>query len=103
MISGAMPNWRRYFHRIAGGFMCLMFACLGVLSVRFLATAPHRGILIASLLFVTMAAVSIGMQIWFHRRMISEFVFDGRSFQFWILGRSCHQTWELFDIAAVRN
>lgn len=101
--SGAMPNWRRYFHRIACGFMCLLFVCLGILSVHFLATAPHRGILIASLLFVTMAAVSIGMQLWFHRRIISEFAFDGRSFQFRTLGRSRRQTRELSDIAAVRD
>jgi hypothetical protein len=103
MISGAMPNWRQYFHRIAGGFMCFLFVCLGALSVRFLANAPHRGILIPGVLFVTMAALSIGMQVWFHQRMISEFAFDGRSFQFRTLGRSRRETRELSDITAVRD
>lgn len=101
-----MPKWRRYFPRIACGFMCLLFASVGFLSARPLlaaATAPRHGILIAILLFVAMAALSIGMQIWFHRRIISEFAFDGRSFQFRTLGLSRRQTRELSEIAEVRD
>ncbi len=77
--------------------MCILFAGFGFLSTR--QTVPR----IAGFLFVTMAAASIAMQLWFHRRIISEFAFDGRSFQFRTLGRSAPQTRELSEIAEVRD
>ena len=66
-------------------------------------TPSRKGILIASLLWLTMATVSIGLQLWFHRRVISEFTFDGRLFQFRTLGRSRQQTRELSEIVEVRD
>jgi hypothetical protein len=107
MLSGAMPKRRRYFHRMVCGFLCLFFAGFTFPSayslLRAAAIERRQEILIAGLLFPTIPALFIGMQLWFRRRTISEFAFDGRAFQFQTLGRSRRQTRELSEIAQVRD
>lgn len=102
-----MSKQRRYFHWIACGSICLFFAGFVFPSARSLirvaAIERHREIRIAGLLLLTIPAPFIGMQLWFHWRMISEFAFDERSFQFRTLGRSRRQTRELSEIAEVRE
>jgi hypothetical protein len=107
MITGTMPKWRRYFHRIAGGFMGLFFIGFGLLGARNLFGAagrvPTRGLVIASLLFIAWAAFLIGLNLWFGRRIITEFAFDGQWFSFRTLGASEMQRRGLPEIADVRD
>lgn len=107
VISGVMPRWRQRFYTIAGGFMCLLFAGFALLAARPLlrpeANGPQRGLLIASSVYLAVALLSIGMQLWFHRRIISEFHFDGRSLRFRTLGISSMETREVSEIVGIRD
>ena len=107
MLSGAMPRWRQYFYVIACGFILLIFVAFGVLGgrfyFRFAGTGNARSVLIPYLLFGALAIVSIGMQIWYLRRLISEFTFDGRALQFRTLGASVTQTRDVSQIADVQD
>ena len=102
-----MPKWRQRFYTIAGGFMCLLFAGFAFLAARPLlrpeANGPQRGLLIASSVYLAVALLSIGVQIWFHRRIISEFHFDGRSLRFRTLGISSMETRDVSEIARIRD
>jgi hypothetical protein len=101
-----MPKWRRSFHRIATGFMCLLFCGLVALGARILLAAtrqPNKSMLVFGLLFMAMAAVAAGMQFWFLRRMISEFSFDGCLLQFRTLGVTQTQTRAASDLSEIRE
>jgi hypothetical protein len=37
-----MPKWRQYFNRFAGGFMCVLFAGLGLTSARMAFAATDK-------------------------------------------------------------
>jgi hypothetical protein len=107
VISGEMPTWRRYYHRILTGVSCLILAAAAAHSVdsllRFRASAawPEKAQWIFNLLFVAAAVPSIGMQFRFLRRLIAEFAFDGSSFRFRTLGIGETQTRALPEIAEV--
>lgn len=107
VISGVMPQWQKRFHRTAGAVMCLLFVAFGFLTARPLfrtvPAVPGKTLLIASVLYLAAAAVGIGMQLWFQRRIISEFLFDGRSFRYRTLGVSTFETRALSEIAAIRD
>jgi hypothetical protein len=107
MISGEMPKWQRIVHRSGVGFMCVFFAGFGIWNVRlFLVNAAAgraRAQPIGSLLFAAMAVLSIGMQLWYQRRIITEFTFDGSALRFTTLGNSEAQTRALPEIVAVRE
>jgi hypothetical protein len=83
VIAGAMPRWRRNLYKSVGGFMCLLFGGLGFAYARFLVpAAPDKARLFAGLLFVLLMVAGIGSQIWFQRRIIAEFRYDGLTLQF---------------------
>jgi hypothetical protein len=106
VIAGAMPKWRQYFHRFAGGFMCVWFAGLGVYSARtpFAAgTRPEKARIIVSLIFMALATSAIVAQFWFQRRIVCEFTYDGSTLQFRTLGISQTQMRPLEDIAQVKE
>ncbi|HXP83555.1 MAG TPA: hypothetical protein VN841_02475 [Bryobacteraceae bacterium] len=106
-ISGVMPKWRRYYHAIATGFMCLLFVGIGVMNGRFaLAPAtgrPNRGIIFVSFLFIVLACFGVGGQFWFRRRVIDEFSFDGRALRFRTLGIPEIETRDISEITQLRE
>ena len=105
VISGVMPKSRRYYHRFASGLVCFLLAGIGVLAVRLLFQPAHRseGLLIATLLYLAVAALGIATQVWFQRRIIGEFHFDSASFRFRALASSTTETRALSEIADVRE
>jgi hypothetical protein len=103
MISGAMPKWRRNYHTIACGFMCLLFGGFGLLTLQPLFQSPHLGkrLLIGSAVYAALAALGMATLLWFRRRIISEFMFDGHSLRFRTLGISRIAVRDLSEVAAV--
>jgi hypothetical protein len=87
--------------------MGLFFVGFGLIGGRNLfGTAgllPARGLVIASLVFIVWAAFLIGLNLWFGRRIITEFAFDGQWFSFKTLGASETQRRGLSEIADVRD
>ena len=102
-----MPNGQRYYHRVATGFMCLLFAGFGVLTVypllRPAASQPGKWLWIASLVYAAIAGMGIVLQFWFQTSIIGEFHLDEHTFRFRPLGRSTMQTRTLSEIANVRE
>lgn len=107
MISGTMPKWQQNFHRFGFGLMCLLFGGFGLLNGRFLLLArqagPAKGLVLSSLVFITIAGFGVGMQVWFWRRIIREFSYDGRALRFRTLGTTEMKTRDLREIADVRE
>lgn len=102
-----MPKWRRYFHAFAAGFMCVAFVCVGCVAVRgFFPSAAEprtKGLFIAGAAMIAMVIFCIGGQVWFRRRMIAEFSFDGSALRFRTLGNPEMETRDLSQIAEVRD
>ena len=98
-----MPKWQQNLHTFAFGVMCVLFAGFGLFSGRFLLHAGDywqaKGLLVSSLVFVAIAALSIGLQVWFWRRIVSEFTYEGRALRFRTLGNAEMQTRDLSEIA----
>ena len=72
VIAGTMPKWRQYFNRFAGGFMCVLFAGLGLISVHVAFAATDRAPIIVSLIFIAFTTAAIAGQFWFQRRIVSS-------------------------------
>lgn len=53
--------------------------------------------------FAFLAALSMGLQLWYHRRTIAEFTFDGSLLRFTTLGNAGTQTRALSEIVQVRE
>lgn len=106
-IAGAMPKWRRYVHQSSSVFMCLVFGGIGYFNARFLASAAHtvpfRSRLFVTLLLILLAAGGIGLQLWYQRRIISDFRYDGCTLQFRTLGIQEPQMRPLNDISSIRD
>jgi hypothetical protein len=101
-----MPKWRQYFYRFAGGLMCVLFAALGAGGARnpFAAgTRPDKARIIVSLIFIAVAASAIAGQIWFQRRLVCEFDYDGPTLQFRTLGIPQTQMRPLAEITQVKD
>jgi hypothetical protein len=106
VISGAMPKWRRYFHRFAGGFMWVFFTGLGLISARLLLAAaarPNKAPILASLIMLALATSAIAGQFWFQRRIVCEFDYDGLTLQFRTLGIPQTHVRPLAEIAQVKE
>src|SRR3974390_3437032 len=78
----------------------------GIMSVRFIflgTSTQTRGLVVASLIMATFAVFAILGQLWFHRRMISEFTLDGEALRFRTLGISEMQTRHIPEIAKISD
>src|SRR5437870_3289276 len=64
---------------------------------------PAKGLLLSSLAFVAIAVFSVGLQLWFWRRIVCEFNYDGRVLRFRTLGIPGMQSREMSDIADLRD
>jgi hypothetical protein len=107
VITGVMPKWQLYLHKSAGVFMFLVFGGMGFMNVRLMIAGmhagPNRAILFFSVLFVFFVVAAVTSQVWFHRRIISEFRYDGSSLQFRTIGTQEPQMRPLADIASIRE
>ena len=106
-ISGAMPKWRRYYFTIASGFICLLFAGFALMNARFLLpltrTGNYRPVFVSSLVIAGVASFGVGAQLWYRRRMIDEFSFDGRALRFRTLGIPEMETRDISEITQLRE
>ena len=107
LISGAMPKWRRYFHTFSCGFMCLLFAAIGVMNGRF-ALPPatgraNRALIFFSLIFIVFAGIAIGAMLQYRRQLIDEFSFDGRALSFRTIGIPEMETRDISEITQLRE
>jgi len=102
-----MPKWRQNLHTIAFGVMCLLFEGFGLFAWNFLFPAgearPAKGLLLSGLAFFAIAGLGIGTQVWFWRRIVKEFSYDGSALRFRTLGTAEMQTQELSEIADLRE
>ena len=102
-----MPKWQLYLHKSAGAFMFLLFGGIGFMNVRLMIAGvyagPNRAILFFSVLFVFFVVTAIVSQVWFHRRIITEFRYDGSTLQFRTVGIQEPQMRPLADIASIRD
>jgi hypothetical protein len=102
-----MPKWQIYLHKSAGVFMFLVFSGMGFMNVRLMIAGvpagPNRAILFFSVLFICFVVAAIVSQVWFHRRIISEFRYDGSALQFRTIGLQEPQFRPLADIASIRE
>jgi hypothetical protein len=87
--------------------MCLLLAAIALRGLPGMLPAagmpPNRGRLISGLVFVSLAIFSIGTQVWFQRRMISEFTYDGVTLRFRTLGDGQEQIRPVSEVAEVRE
>jgi hypothetical protein len=102
-----MPKWHWYLHKSTGVFMVLVFGGMAFIDGRMMIAAAHAGpdraIMFFSFLFVLIVGAAVGSQVWFHRRIISEFRYDGSTLQFRTIGTQEPQMRPLADIASIRE
>jgi hypothetical protein len=98
-----MPKWRQYFNRFAGGFMCVLFAGLGLISARVAFAATDKAPIIVCLIFMAFTTAAIAGQFWFQRRIVCEFDYDGLTLRFRTLGIRRTQVRPLEEIAQVEE
>ena len=105
MISGTMPRWQQNIHMFGFGLMCLLLGGFGLRSIRFLLPVrgvwPSKGLFVSSLVFMAVASFGIGMQLWFRRRLVKEFSYEGRALRYRTLGTAELQTRDLSEIAEI--
>jgi hypothetical protein len=102
-----MPKWQLYLHKSAGAFMFLVFGGMAFMDVRLMIAGVHAGpdraIIFFSVLFVLFLATAVLSQVWFHRRIITEFRYDGSTLQFRTIGFQEPQFRPISDIASIRE
>jgi hypothetical protein len=107
VIEGVMPKWQRYLHNSATVFMSVLVVGMTLLYARFIIPPAHTGSAKArfflSFLFVAFAVFGIGSLIWYHRRIIAEFRYDGSALRYRTLGTREPQDRPLADIASIRD
>jgi hypothetical protein len=112
VISGIMPRWQRNIHALGFWVMCVSFAGIGLLSVRFLiqsvgspaAEIPGaRGLFLSGLVMTVLTLSGIGAQVWFRRRLVKEFSYDGSVLRFSTLGAPEAQTRNISEIAEIAD
>jgi hypothetical protein len=107
MISGTMPQWQKNVHRFGIAITWLLLGGVGLANFHSLSLArgPRavNGVLFVTFWLIVAAAVGIGTQLWYWRRMVSEFTYDGGALRFRTLGRASTQTRALPEIADIRE
>jgi hypothetical protein len=100
-----MPRWQQNVHKFSVALMCLLFAGFGWFNLRFLSSAQaaqaRKGVLFMTAWIIVLAAFFIGMSMWFWRRIIIEFSYDGSALRLRTLGRPEMQTRDRSEISEV--
>jgi hypothetical protein len=91
MISGVMPKRKQIFHVCVAAFIFSVFAAAAFVNGQLLLPShkpPVEPLLrIVSCLFILLAIFIIAMQVWFRRRIIREFSYDGATLHYQTLSR----------------
>jgi hypothetical protein len=109
VIAGAMPKFQRWVHFAACGFMCLLFAGLGVLA-GVVCVAGLRGVgpspvayVLFGVPFAALAVWAIVSQVRRLKTLVREFSYDGRLLRFRTIMSSQEQVRGLQAIAEIRE
>ena len=102
-ISGQLPKWRLYFHWGSCAFMCVLFAGFGLFNLHLMAAAPAKSQRTVSVIFLAFAAVAVIGMLWYLRRIISEFGYDGSTLTFRTVGKREPQTLPRAEIESIRE
>src|SRR5579864_1675829 len=78
MIAGTMPKWQQYGHRVP----LVIVALFGALMWWGFHTAPSHHNAFATICLIVLGLSLIGGVLWFWKRLIKEFNYDGRTFTF---------------------
>jgi hypothetical protein len=104
MIEGVMPKSHQYLNRFSGVLMSLLVEGLLLFNEIFLLRAGNAGAATGVFhLSIVWAGFTIGIQMWFQRRIVCEFDYDGRALQFRTLGIRQTQVRPLEDLAKVKD
>ena len=107
VIEGVMPNWRRYFHKSVAGFMSVLFGGMALISLWLMIRPAHTRAdqmrFFVSFLMMLLAGAAIGSQVWFHRRIISEFRCDWSTLQFQTIGIQQPHMRPLADLTSIQD
>ena len=86
MISGVMPRRRQIFHACVATFMFLVFAGAAAVNAELLLPSHQPPVSpamrVVAALFILLAIGVIAAQIWFRRRIIREFQYDGTTLHY---------------------
>ena len=104
MISGSMPPRSRFAH--TGGFavICFLLACILAYDIDVLlqgGRVPVKGALGSTVALLAVGALAVGVQLWFRRRIITEFTYDESALRFRTLGIGEMQVRDVKDIAGL--
>lgn len=81
-----MPRRRRWFHVCVAGFIFLVFAAAAAVNGALLMPSHQPPVSpamrVVALLFILLAIGVIAMQVWFRRRIIREFQYDGTTLRY---------------------
>ena len=107
MISGTMPLWQKNIYRFGIAMTWLALGGVGLANFHSFSLArgakAGNGMLFVTFWLIVAAAVTIGTQLWYWRRMVSEFTYDGGALRFRTLGRASMQTRALPEILDIRD
>jgi hypothetical protein len=110
MISGRLPRFQRWYHLCVSGFMCLLFAGLGVMGST-VCIAGLMGVGPNPVAYVVFGAPFAAFAVWaiisqvrsLRGELVREFSYDGRVLRFRTIASSEEQVRELCEIAEVRE
>jgi hypothetical protein len=92
MISGVMPRRKQIFHVCVAAFLFSVFAGAAFVNAQLLLPShkpPVDPLLRAiAFLFILLAVGVIAMQVWYRRRIIREFSYDGATLHYQTLSRA---------------
>jgi hypothetical protein len=104
-ISGVMPRWQKNLHRFSFGLLFLVIGGFALVNLHFVpllrGAGAAKGAMLIMLWMVLIAAIGIGTQLWFWRRMVSDFSYDGSALRFRTLGRPEMETRYLMEITNI--
>ena len=100
MIAGAMPKWQQYSHR-SPVVMVILFGALIWWGVHSAPSHQPQGHNVWAITWMIVLGLGfIGSGIWFWKRLIKEFNYDGRTFTFNTLANSEPQ---VRDVSAIEE
>jgi hypothetical protein len=100
MIAGAMPKWQQYSHR-SPVVMVILFGALIWWGVHSAPSHQPQGHNVWAITWMIVLGLGfIGSGIWFWKRLIKEFNYDGRTFTFNTLASSETQ---VRDVSAIEE
>ena len=104
MISGSMAPRSRFVHTAGFAVICLLFAAILAYDIGVLlqgGQVPAKGALGSTVALLAVAALAVSVQLWFRRRIITEFIYDESALRFRTLGIGEMQVRDVKEIAGL--